>query len=63
MGKKTKQKIKPIKAWVGICEGKMHCWGGEARYYEIYPTQALVKIAYEEYVQVLITPIPKRGHR
>lgn len=57
--KSTKRpvKIKPVRAWAGICDGKIHCWGGETRYYELYPTKAQAKIAYEHFVPVLITPL------
>jgi len=62
MAKKKSQKIKPVKAWAGISDGKLHCWSGEprygtVRYYEIYPAKAQAKVAYEQYVPVLIKPL------
>ncbi len=63
MGKLTTQKIKPVKAWAGISEGKLHCWESEPRYYEIYPTRKQVRVSYEEYTEVLITPVRKRARK
>lgn len=62
MAKMKTQKIKPVKAWAGVSDGKIHCWSGEPRYgtqryYEIYPTKAQAKKSYEQYMPVLITPI------
>ena len=51
---------KPVIAWAGVSDGKLHCWGGETRYYEIYPTRAQAKIAYEHFVRVKIIPERQR---
>lgn len=50
-------KIKPVRAWAGICDGKLHCWRTGERYYEIYPTKAQAQAAYQLFVPVLITPL------
>lgn len=55
-----KTKLRPVKsvtAWAGISDGKLHCWGGENKYYEIYPTRKLAALNYEHFTRVKIFPI------
>lgn len=49
MTKKSQKKIRPVKAWAGISDGRLHCWSSTPRYYEIYPTRTLAKEHYEEF--------------
>lgn len=56
--KKPQMKIKPVRAWAGVSDGRLHGWGPTAgNYYEIYRTKAQARAAYELYVPVLITPL------
>lgn len=63
MAKKPQKRVallKPIKAWAGIADGKIHKWGPtNGDYYEIYPRRSLAKLHYDEVVRVQITPLSK----
>jgi len=57
-----KQKIsklpRSIKAWAGVVDGKIHCWGQtQGNYYEIYSSRAMAKRHYEKVVRIDIIPL------
>ena len=54
---KRSKSPKAVKAWAGVCDGKIHRWGKtNGNYYELYPSRAQAKQHYDEVVQVTITP-------
>lgn len=51
---------KPIKAWAGVTDGKLHRWSVDnGNYYEIYPSRSAAKDHYEQVVRVKIVPVNK----
>ena len=60
---KREKKFKAVKAWAGICEGKIDIWPSQAvgtEQYEIFVRRKDAARRYELFIPVLITPITKK---
>lgn len=56
----AKKKIKSVKAWAGVCDGKIHLWHNcDPKYYEIYTSKKVASEHYDHVIPVLITSIKK----